>query len=467
MSTYYVRKDGNDATGDGSAGAPWLTLDKALATISAGGGHLVLMGDGTYIENSSTLGYLHMNRKYTNLVTVRPEGESLGDVTVKGESSSVYSWRFNASEKLRFEYLKIGANLALQKTISFTGNNVQNIEFYHCPITILSRAGLTTYGFHTEPTDNQSHHDILIEGCPISQVGTDLVRGAHFSTVAGTNNSLVDITIRNCAINVTTYPIYLHGVTDFAVNGGSYWSSDAAAAALFVDLASGLLVDGGSFIASGAAAYGIIMGVNGVSGSPVGGVVQNAEVQSLTGHALLIGAGCSQVQALHNLVRGGDQGLVIKQSDQVIARWNNIQRASNNALYCKGATNVTLEYNSIFNNHGTLFRVWADDTGNGDKCQNITFRYNRLFGFGTSHLISWGDDTHDAGGGVCNYNVYSPHGSSGIGDIRGSNVASLAAMRAAWAGYGDSSNDGRSRILQDELPLWSNTTRHHHPGSVR
>jgi hypothetical protein len=462
MATYYVRKDGNDATGDGSSGAPWLTLDKALATISAGGGHLVLMGDGTYIENSATLGYLHMNRKYTNLVTVRPEGGALGDVTVAGDSSAVYSWRFNASEKLRFEYLKIAANVALQKTISFTGNNLQDIQFYHCPITITSRAGLTTYGFTSEPLDNQSHHDILVEGCPISQVGSNAVRAAHFSLVAGINNSLVDIIFRNCAINVATYPFDLHGVTRFTINGGSYWSSDAATAAILADLATDLLIDGGSFIASGAGAYGALLGTNSTTGDPVTAIVKNAKIQSLTGHGLLIGAGCSDVQALNNLVLGGDQGLVVKQCDGAVITRNNIQGGTSNTLYFKGATNCVATYNTIFSNHGTLLRVWSDDSGNGDKCQNIDVRYNRLFGVGAAQLLAWGDDTQDAGGGVCNYNIYSPRGSGKLGNVRAASaIPSLAALRAAWSGYEDGSNDDHSRILQDELPLQANTIRHH------
>ena len=45
---HYVAKTGNDTTGDGSAGNPWLTIQKAANSVSAG--EVVSVGPGTYNE---------------------------------------------------------------------------------------------------------------------------------------------------------------------------------------------------------------------------------------------------------------------------------------------------------------------------------------------------------------------------------------------------------------------------------
>lgn len=47
-ATYYVTKAGNDTTGDGSVGTPWLTITKAAATVASG--DTVMIGDGDYNE---------------------------------------------------------------------------------------------------------------------------------------------------------------------------------------------------------------------------------------------------------------------------------------------------------------------------------------------------------------------------------------------------------------------------------
>ena len=45
-ATYYIAPTGNDTTGDGSTGTPWLTLKKGMATMS--GGDTLIIKDGTY-----------------------------------------------------------------------------------------------------------------------------------------------------------------------------------------------------------------------------------------------------------------------------------------------------------------------------------------------------------------------------------------------------------------------------------
>ena len=434
MTTRYVRKDGNDGSGNGTDAAPYLTLTKALSTLNLGGGHLVLMGDGVFAENSSSLGYFLAQVQFTNQVIVRPEGGAAGDVTLTGTNHDTWNVRFDDAQKIRFEYIKIRSDIDTQSMITFTNTTINNIEFYKCPITVRSRAAQTTFGLFDEPAGVQNHSNILLDECTILQTGNNLVEAARFNKTAD-GATLDAITLRNCIVNVTLFGLWLTGVTNF-------------------------LIDGGSFLSTGANGMGIQLGQNAQTGRNTTGVVRKARAQCLQGHALLIGAGCSAVQALNNLVLGGDQGLVVKDCDGAILTGNNVQGGSINALYFKAATNAIAAHNTIFNNQGVVMKVGCDST-NSAKCQNIDFRYNRLFGVGSAMLLDWGDDVDDLGGGICDYNIYSPHGSGKLGVVRADpHVASLAELRAAWAGYGAGSNDSHSRLLQDELPQQAYSIRH-------
>lgn len=52
-TTYYVATTGNDSTGDGSSGSPWLTINKGVTSIS--GGDTLIIKDGTYSGNSNRI----------------------------------------------------------------------------------------------------------------------------------------------------------------------------------------------------------------------------------------------------------------------------------------------------------------------------------------------------------------------------------------------------------------------------
>jgi hypothetical protein len=58
-TTYYVSTSGNDTTGDGSAGAPWLTIQHAVGT--AASGDTIMVAAGTYVE----VGQIVINKNLT------------------------------------------------------------------------------------------------------------------------------------------------------------------------------------------------------------------------------------------------------------------------------------------------------------------------------------------------------------------------------------------------------------------
>lgn len=56
MATYYIHTSGNDTTGNGSAGNPWLTLSKAITTAADGDTIIVKNSGSTYTLGSYTIG---------------------------------------------------------------------------------------------------------------------------------------------------------------------------------------------------------------------------------------------------------------------------------------------------------------------------------------------------------------------------------------------------------------------------
>ena len=54
-ATYYIAPTGNDTTGDGSTGTPWLTLVKGMAMMSSG--DTLIVKDGTYTGGSNIIYY--------------------------------------------------------------------------------------------------------------------------------------------------------------------------------------------------------------------------------------------------------------------------------------------------------------------------------------------------------------------------------------------------------------------------
>jgi len=86
-ATYYVTKTGNDTTGTGAVGAPWLTIQKAANTAVAG--DTVHIGAGTYVErltfaNSGTAG--------SRITYVGTRTGSAWDTIIDGSTAVGTSW---------------------------------------------------------------------------------------------------------------------------------------------------------------------------------------------------------------------------------------------------------------------------------------------------------------------------------------------------------------------------------------
>lgn len=172
MSTYYVRKSGSDAAAGTSAGASWLTIDKAANTVAAG--DTVYIGSGVYRE----------------LVTMDTSGTSGNQISYIGDVDG--SQTGDAGLVLISGYLdenqrSVGALAACW--------NLNGKEF----ITI---RGLTMEGakgiYDNALAGNRAYEGVIIEQCAI--IGYDngiILRLNNGATPAGSTG----LTIRNCAVS--------------------------------------------------------------------------------------------------------------------------------------------------------------------------------------------------------------------------------------------------------------------------
>ena len=431
MGTYYVRKSGNDGTGDGSTGAPWLTINKALATVPITGGHTILVGNGTYAEDTGPgLNYLMVQRQFVDYVTVQPELGAAGDVTLTNGAVTTYCLRLDASQYVRFKWLKITStshlNDAYCSLIYMTGAVMNHFEFIGCTLTVNSTALGTQWCW--------LHQGIVVhvvfDSCTIRQTGANEVVGIRCNRATA---AIDDIQVLNCNIQLVGTCVYgFDHVTNFVVDGGYYEST-------------------------GAGIPSISIGYDGSSAGAVTGFVKNAVIKSAASHALLIGSGTSNVEAAYNTICAGDNGIVIKENSGANVHNNKIIgcAATQNGIYCKAATNPVIQYNQIIVPAGNCTKV-GQNSSTTNKSSGVTFRYNTCKVIcSTGHLIWWGGAADDSGGGVCDYNKYrSGSAMAAWGAVRAdADVNNLAELRAAWVGYGDGSNDSHSKKTRKPMYL--------------
>jgi hypothetical protein len=432
MATYYVRKDGHDTTGNGSTELPWLTLAKAVASISTAGGHTILMGEGTYAESTAGVGYLNLNTVFSDWVTIRPETEGGVVVITDTGATSVNSVRIRTCQKFRFENLRFTP--AVYKTggsVSLSAYAMSDIYFYNCTLDIRTDTAGLAYGFYAVNNAAVAMSNITIDGCSFNVIGEHEyvhVR-AELSHASGTVDAF---TIKNSVLHNTgtRYAIQLKAVTNFLVDGCTVSSAGSIA-----------LAAGSDAIAAGGEL-------------PTTGTVQNCTVSSTTSHALLVGVSCDGVVITNNVIVGGDIGLVFKECANGKAYFNRIRcpaAAGGPGLYFKAATGAEAKWNKIIGSAGVGIKAAAGD--GGAKCQNLTVTHNTVRMSGAGAVFSWAA-TGDNGGCVVDYNVYGPKGSGRFGSVRAdTDVLNLAELRAAWAGYDMSDNDTHSRLLSANMIL--------------
>lgn len=438
---YYVRKTGNDTTGDGSSAKPWLTINKAKNTIPIGGKCIVYIGDGTYVEGTKFV----INRLFQDWVIFTPENGTVGNVKITG-TSTFGLLTISASSYTRLEYITIGDNgadldvgAALIETNIAAGASVSNLYFYHCTFTGRPAASSFTYGMYIyNAGGTRSIQHFTLDSCTFNQTsdGNDIIFPLKFNT--GTA-MIDDVKILNCVFNVRTgtyQAIQLINVTNSEIR--SCVSTTTGMCGIHI-LGGTFSIFGGTFTGAN---YGMLIGEDGLSVYTTLGTVKGAKAIATSNHGICVG-GCTGVQILDCDVHGGDNGIVIKEAVNIIVNGGEVTSVAGNAVLCKAAinphiTNVTITISAA---SGLGVEVGVPS---GTKCSNVTFTNNTIICSGTAAVFNWitaGDD----GGGVVDYNTYTPDGTRKYGQVLAdADVQTFTELRTAWAGYGDGSNDSHS-----------------------
>jgi hypothetical protein len=414
MTTYYVRKAGNDG-GDGSTGNPWLTIDHAIKTIPAAGGHTILVGDGTYGENSGG-GYLLITWVFTAPVTIRSESSDASKVIIQSASGNSYNTLYQVASGAGFifEYLTFAMRVKEGPSGAMRIAQGSPVVFNHCKF-----AGLTDttqrFGLLLSPSTGATISNVTLTACDFTMVGAQNSFAAQLDPGAGTINN---INFVNCTGTAVQYALYvLQGCTNVNVTGGAWTNTGLGA--------------------------GICYGIDGETRTgAISGTISGATITSNSSHACLLGARLSGVITLTGCtINGGDYGVVVKENSGTVVTLNVIRNGTRGSLYFKGSTNGTATYNTISNSVGApCFQALQGDTSH--QFGNLTITHNLMDAEGTSQIYNIGPLVQDAGGVVSDYNIYYPAGSGLYGAVHADmSVANFAELRAAWAGYGDGSND--------------------------
>ncbi len=409
-TTYYVSKTGNDTYGNGtqtwvdtdtstdwSAGdtGPWLTINKALTTISSG--DEVVIGDGTYVEDTSD-NYWTITQDFTSETIFRAENAHSGTtwkVIIKGPAADAKNIYLNAATNITFKECQFVPNTNQDCCMRMLGANIK-IKFVNCDWTSTSTAAEAALDF----VGTAAAYNWQFIGCSFNGKGTLGVIYANKSTRVDVQS----VQFLNCTI-----------------------TSAAGTNSPLVDLQygfKGLVFDTCTFTHTGTSnVRAITIGVDGASASVAspcyGVVVRNCTISTTTSsHALLVGAPIhgARIEGCNITAPNVDYAIVIKTAGGAEVRNNLIvggrtgiiSRASygfeisNNTFYCD-TTGINIEnYDGSAPTMGTggLGRVYNNivyltKTGNqygvhmfnSAGTPNCYIDYNCLYGTGTFYPL--------------------------------------------------------------------------------
>lgn len=186
-TTHFVRKTGDDGTGDGSEGNPWLTIQHALNNAAAG--DTIDVGAGTFAERLDTVtpGYpghyvtidgAGTDQTIIEQYEIKHPYQKIQDLTIKG--NGVPSWYV---ELERGDYLSgAGAHYAWLTNVVIDGELQQFVDL------------VFSQGPSTKPFGDDAASNVIIED-------STLQNGVANTFVAfyGENNTVRNCTLRNGA----------------------------------------------------------------------------------------------------------------------------------------------------------------------------------------------------------------------------------------------------------------------------
>ena len=438
LPAFYVTPTGDDITGDGSAAAPWATIDHAIDNVPDVACN-IWVAEGTYPENTDGGNYLRPDRVFADWVTVRAmPGAS---VTITDNGSGTLCLRLDGTQKLRFRGVTIeqaGANSSATVQVE----NDTDVELIDCDI----------------PSRN-----IGIYSAPSNSSVRIYCKNTTFHPRAGSTSNVRSVWIRagaNSDVDVVLVDCTAESLSANNTYNGTYFETTSVSADLDVYLSGGDYTDvlgtairqyGGSLIAVNVAAESdemraITVGVDGGATYNTTGAIVGGTFTSQSGHGAAWEYSATGTMS-GATVHGGNFGLVLKEVDGVDVDDCALYGGTDKAVYFKGARNAGVTNSTLHATAGSCVLAGYNNI-TGTNCANLTFTDNLCVPTGTLvDVFSWADT--DEGGSVCDRNTYVLSGTTGdLGNVYGTdNISNLSELQAAWAAYDVPTNDANSEVV--------------------
>lgn len=232
MAIYYIATTGDDTTGDGSEGNPWLSFSKAQTTAASGDtiritGNYTHTLSATFFSNTKTFVFEGVRDAYGRIQAV-----------LDGQAGSAVTWttQFNAYGHT-FRYIKFENYVTATVDGGFIKCNISLIpRFEKCVFTKISVGSVNSTpgyrgGFFAGPTNSLTAVGVVIDRCYFYDIGrtTGLSDGCFFSTrIADTS----DVTFTNNVV-VFSDPV-TYGTANLIVSQISSFTTGSSNTGTFV-----------------------------------------------------------------------------------------------------------------------------------------------------------------------------------------------------------------------------------------
>ena len=166
QTKWYVTTTGSDSHGKGTLADPWLTIKHAADTITGAAfyGDTIMVGAGTFTENSQIALGAGVNLKGTGITTVITSSNALNPLILLASASE------GTDGNQSISYLKIDGDLTVLTLIEIYARS--NVDIHHCTFIDASYQGIRFHGrtddlyqqSTTRATGN-SFHDNVVNNC--------------------------------------------------------------------------------------------------------------------------------------------------------------------------------------------------------------------------------------------------------------------------------------------------------------
>ncbi|MDP0495825.1 MAG: hypothetical protein Q7Q73_06415, partial [Verrucomicrobiota bacterium JB024] len=497
----HVATTGDDSTGDGSVGNPYLTISKGWDIAVAANGGTVWVHAGEYAENVSA-GYFLKNAAAPS-----------STVTIRGVPGEKIIWTNTATGAYVFRLTGACSNITI-RNVTFRQAYASGSGFVYCNDASNALSALQLIECHFDGAVNRATYFIQLVGaggssgvkvkrCSMTAAGTgmstifsnhvglEVVGNSFVNTASATSWFGVRLNAGNSG-NIYLNSNYMRGADGDGINQDTAFTGTAAVVARRNEV---ILTTGGDglYLYGGSATYpatvdirrnritvpsgnGLVVvqavsggtmennrvvagadrvmncGADGVGLEPVENVVvrHNHAIGQDAGttHTLLIGPFSSGITADYNIVDGSDgahYGLVFKGANSSFTD-SIIYGGTDSALYLKGTDTCTVSRCLVVQNQSTVDATLEFQDGSAleplvdSSVTECIFELTagKLYGFGAG-------STHLSTGNVINSNAYLLSGTATWGTMFASAVTSLAEVRASWAAnYDVTTNDADS-----------------------